>query len=245
MLAWHRRLVTRKWDYSSRRHPGRPPTAAIIGKLVIRMATENPAWGHRRVQGELVKLGHPSRPPPSGRSCVPPGSAPRPRRAGPTWKQFLAAQTRGKLAVDFIHVDTLLLQRIYVLIVIEHGTRRVYLAGITSNPDGSWTTQAARSILMDPGQRATSVKFLIRDRGQFTGSFDAVFTAEGIRVLRSPPQAPRASAALSAWAADRIDLSGPFRQTRSHGLVAALAARRHDLEGSHDGRAGADQQLAA
>ena len=92
-------------------------------------------------------------------------------------------------------VDTVLLRRIYALIVIEHGTRRVHLAGTTANPDGSWTTQAARNVLTDLGQRATSVKFLIRDRaGQFTSSFDAVFAAEGIRILASPPQAPRANA---------------------------------------------------
>jgi hypothetical protein len=92
-------------------------------------------------------------------------------------------------------VDTVLLRRIYALIVIEHGTRRVHLGGITANPDGAWTAQAARNFLMDPDQLTTSIKFLIRDRaGQFTGSFDAVFTAEGIRILASPPQAPRANA---------------------------------------------------
>ena len=92
-------------------------------------------------------------------------------------------------------MDTILLQRIYALIVIEHGTRRVHLAGITANPDGAWTTQAARNFLMDIGQRAASVRFLIRDRaGQFTDSFDAVFQADGIRILASPPQAPRANA---------------------------------------------------
>ena len=92
-------------------------------------------------------------------------------------------------------MDTVLLRRLYALIVIEHGSRRVHLAGITAQPDGGWTAQAARNFLMDLGQRAASVKFLIRDRaGQFTGSFDAVFTAAGIRILASPPQAPRANA---------------------------------------------------
>ena len=195
LLAWHRRLVTRKWDYTSRRRPGRPSTAAAIRKLVIRMATDNPAWGHRRVQGELVKLGHPIAASTVWQILHDAGIDPAPRRTGPTWKQFLTAQARGILAVDFVHVDTVLLRRIYALIVIEHGTRRVHLAGITANPDGAWTTQAARNFLMDLGQRAASVKFLIRDRaGQFTGSFDAVFTAEGIRILASPPQAPRANA---------------------------------------------------
>src|SRR5438874_8914367 len=124
------------------------------------------------------------------------GSATRPATgSGPTWKQFLTAQARGILAADFVHVDTVLLRRLYALIVIEHGTRRVHLAGITAHPDGAWTTQAARNVLMDLGQRAASVKFLIRDRaGQFTSSFDAVFQADGIRILASPPQAPRANA---------------------------------------------------
>jgi putative transposase len=124
-----------------------------------------------------------------------PGSIPHPRRSGLSWKQFLTAQARGILAVDFVHVDTVLLRRLYALIVIEHGARRAHLAGITASPDGTWTTQAARNLLMDLGQRAASVKFLIRDRAsQFTSSFDAVFTAEGIRILASSPQAPRANA---------------------------------------------------
>jgi putative transposase len=191
----HRRLVTRKWDYTSRRRPGRPLTAATIRKLVIRMATENPTWGHRRVQGELVKLGHQIAVSTVWQILHAAGIDPAPRRSGPTWKQFLAAQARGILAANSVHVDTVLLRRIYALIVIEHGTRRVHLVGITTNPNGAWTAQAARNFLMDLGQRATSIKFLIRDRaGQFTASFDAVFTAAGIRILASPPQAPRANA---------------------------------------------------
>ena len=159
LLAWHRRLVARKWDYTSRRRrPGRPSTAAAIRKLVIRVATGNPSWGHRRVQGELVKLGHPIAASTVWQILHAAGIDPAPRRSGPTWKQFLTAQARGVLAADFVHVDTVLLRRIYALIVIEHGSRRVRLAGITAQPDGAWTTQAARNFLMDLGQRATSVK---------------------------------------------------------------------------------------
>jgi transposase InsO family protein len=195
LLAWHRRLVARKWDYTSRRRPGRPSTTASIRKLVIRMATDNPGWGHRRVQGELVKLGHQIAASTVWQILHAAGIGPAPRGTGPTWKQFLTAQARGILAFDFVHVDTVLLRRVYALIVIEHGTRRVHLAGITANPDGAWTAQAARNVLMNLGQRAASARFLIRDRaGQFTGSFDAVFIAEGIRILRSPPQAPKANA---------------------------------------------------
>ena len=195
LLAWHRRLVTRKWDYTSCRPPGRPSTAAAVRKLVIRIARDNPAWGHRRVQGELVKLGHLIAASTVWQILHAAGIDPAPRRSGPTWKHFLTAQAHGILAVDFVHVDTVLLRRLYVLIVIEHSTRHVHLAGITAHPDGAWTAQAARNFLMDLGQRAASINFLIRDRaGQFTSSFDAEFTAESIRILASPPQAPRANA---------------------------------------------------
>lgn len=162
LLAWHRRLVARKWDYTSRRRPGRPSIAAAIRKLVIRIATENPTWGHRRVQGELVRLGHPIAASTVWQILHDAGIDPAPLRNGPTWKQFLTAQARGIIAVDFVHVDTVLLRRVYALIVIEHGTRRLHLAGVTASPDGAWTTQAARNLLMDLGQRASAVKFLIR-----------------------------------------------------------------------------------
>jgi transposase InsO family protein len=195
LLAWHRRLIASKWDYSHRRRPGRPSTPALIRKLVIRMATENPTWGHRRVQGELIKLGHRIAASTVWQILHDAGIDPAPRRTGPTWKQFLTAQARGILAADFVHVDTVLLRRIYALIIIQHGTRRAHLAGITAHPGGAWTTQAARNFLMDLGHHVAGSKFLIRDRaGQFTDSFDAVFTAAGVRILASPPRAPRANA---------------------------------------------------
>ena len=103
--------------------------------------------------------------------------------------------SRGILAADFVHVDTIWLRRVYALIIIEHGTRRAHLAGITAHPGGAWTTQAARNFLMDTGHRADTARYLIRDRaGQFTYAFDAVFTAAGIQILLSPPQAPKANA---------------------------------------------------
>jgi putative transposase len=221
LLAWHRQLVARKWDYTSRRRPGRPSTAAAIRKLVIRMAMENPAWGHRRVQGELVRLGHPVAASTVWQILHDAGIDPAPRRSGPTWKQFLTAQARGILAVDFVHVDTVLLRRIYAPIVIEHGTRHVHLAGITANPDGAWTTQAARNFLMDLGQRTTSIKFVIRDRaGQFPGSCDAVFTAAGVRILASPPQAPRVKPQV-AYCTSSERFVARWRSCRSDGVVPA------------------------
>jgi putative transposase len=127
------------------------------------MATENPTWGHRRVKGELVRLGHPIAASTVWRILHDAGIDPAPRRTGPTWKQFLTAQARGITAADFVHVDTVLLRRLYALIVIEHDTRRVHLARITAHPDAVWTTQAARNFLMDLGRRTASAKFLIRE----------------------------------------------------------------------------------
>jgi putative transposase len=99
------------------------------------------------------------------------------------------------LAVDFVHVDTVLLRRIYALIAVEHGSRRTFLVGVSAHPSGAWTTQAARNLLMDLGDRASSLKFLLRDRvSRFTRGFDAVFAADGIQVLTSPARAPRANA---------------------------------------------------
>jgi putative transposase len=195
LLLWHRRLVARKWDYTARRAPGRPPTAAAIRRLVVRMARENPQWGHRRIQGELVRLGHRVASSTVWLILHTAGIDPAPRRSGPTWTQFLTQQAKAILAVDFVHLDTVVLRRIYALIVVEHGSRRVHLAGITAHPTGAWTVQAARNLMMDLGDRLATVKFLLRDRdSRFTVAFDAVFAGEGIRILASPPQAPRANA---------------------------------------------------
>jgi transposase InsO family protein len=195
LLAWHRRLVSRKWDYAARRQPGRPPTAAVIKKLVIRLATENPTWGHRRVQGELVRLGHRIAASAVWQILHEASLNPAPRRSGPTWRQFLTTQAKAVLVVDFLHVDTILLRRIYVLIAVEHGSRRAHLIGVSAHPTGAWTTQAARNLMMDLADPATTIKFLLRDRdSRFTTAFDAVFAGDGIRMLTSPPGAPRANA---------------------------------------------------
>jgi putative transposase len=197
LLAWHRRLVARKWDYSARRSSGRPSTAAAIRKLVITMAKENPDWGHRRIQGELNRLGHRIASSTVWHILHETGLGPAPRRAGPTWRTFLRAQAKHIVAVDFVHIDTVLLERLYALLLIEHGTRRAHLLGVTAHPTGAWTAQAARNALLGPdlGEHMTQVKYVIRDRdSRFTTAFDAIFEAEGIQILRSPVRAPRANA---------------------------------------------------
>src|SRR5829696_2196958 len=152
VLRWHRQLVTRRWSYPSRR-PGRPRTGKAIRDLVLRMARDNPSWGHRRIQGELIGLGYPVAASTVWAILRRAGVDPAPRRDRPGWRQFLTAQARGIIACDFFTVETVLLRRLYVLIFIELADRRVHLAGVTAHPTGEWVTQQARNLLLDLGQR--------------------------------------------------------------------------------------------
>jgi putative transposase len=194
LLRWHQQLVAHRWTYPHRR-PGRPPTAPPIRALVQRMARENPRWGYRRIHGGLICLGHTVAASTVWKILKDAGLDPAPRRSGPTWRQFLSAQARAVLAVDFAHVDTVFFRRLYILVVIEHGRRRAHIAGITAHPTSAWVTQQARNLMMDLGERAERFRFLIRDRdSKLNAAFDAVFVGADIRVIRTPIQAPRANA---------------------------------------------------
>jgi putative transposase len=217
LLRWHKRLVRWRWTYPHR--TGRPPVDAKVAELIGQMARENPGWGYKRIQGELLgldyRVGASTVRSVLRRLRIPPA----PERGHDAWRQFLRAQAETMLACDFFHVDcAVTLRRVYVFFVIEIGARHVHVLGVTTNPDGAWTTQQARNLLMDLGEHASRFKFMIRDRaGQFTGAFDALLAGAGIEAVKIPPYSPKANAYAERWvrtvraeATDRMLITGPW-----------------------------------
>ncbi len=202
VLKWHRELVRRKWTYRRRAAGGRPPLAAEVEALLLRLAAENPRWGYGRLQGELAKLGHPL-----GRSTVrdvlkrrhvPP--APRRGPGATSWRQFLSQHRDAVLACDFFTVETVFLKTLYALFFIELGTRRVYLAGCTAHPTAAWVTQQARQLAWTLQEASAAPRYLIHDRDvKFPPAFDAVFASEGVEIVRTPYRAPNANAYAERW----------------------------------------------
>ncbi len=198
VLRWHRELVRRKWTYRGRRRPGRPRLARETATLILRLAKENPRWDYLRIQGELKKLGVSVSASALCSLLRRHGLKPAPRRDGPSGKEFLSQQAAGIVACDFFCVETVWLKTLYVLFFIELSTRRVHLAGVTAHPNSAWVTQQARNLVME--DRLASARFLIRDRdAKYSGPFDEVFRSEGVRVIRTPIRAPKASASAERF----------------------------------------------
>jgi transposase len=194
LLRWHRERVRRHWTYP-RRGPGRPPLPAETQELIIRLATENPSWGVLRVRGELLKLGVAVSASAIRRLVRASGLGPAPRRSDRTWAAFIRAQAKSILAMDFFTVDTVFLHRLYVLFVIEVGSRQLRVLGVTEHPNQAWVLQQAPNLVMaveDPDQ---PVRFVVRDRdAKFSSAMDAVFQTQGVEILRCPIRSPRANA---------------------------------------------------
>jgi putative transposase len=226
VLRWHRELVRRKWAYRECRRVGRRPTDAALAALVVRLARENPRWGYARIQGELAKLGHTI-----GRSTirailrrhrVPP--TPQRAQGNGTWRAFLARHREQILACDFFTVETLCLRTLHILFFLEVGTRRVHLAGCTARPTAAWVTQQARQLAWTLQEADTSPRFLIHDRdAKFPPSFDAVFAAEGVEIVRMPYRAPNANAVAERW------VRSAREECLDHLLVASEAHLRRAL----------------
>jgi putative transposase len=192
LLRWHQGLVRWKWRQAPGRR-GRPRLSAEVRGLVLRLARENPRWGHRRICGELAKIGLHVSPTSIRRLLAHARLEPAPRRAGPSWREFLRAQAASIVACDFFTVESVFLRRYYALFFIAHGTRRVWLAGCTTNPNGAWVTQQARNLGLDLSDQG--VRVLIRDRdSKYSGPFDEVFHSQGIRTVKTPVRGPKANA---------------------------------------------------
>jgi len=195
ILRWHRRLIADHWTYPHR--CGRPCTAVETRSLIVRFARENPTWGYRRIHGELAQLGIVIAASTVWTILKHAGIDPAPERNSQSWTTFLRSQAAGIVACDFFCVDTVLFRRYYVLFFIELERRRVHLAGITTNPTGAWTAQAARNFTM---RAELTIRFLIRDgAGQFVGAFDDVFRSDGVTIIRTPHYTPVANAYAERW----------------------------------------------
>jgi putative transposase len=201
ILRWHRDIVRRRWAARSKRgKTGRPATRRNIRALVLRLARENAEWGYRRIHGELASLGVNVAASTVWEILRTNGIDPAPRRTGPTWSQFLRSQAEAILACDFFSVDLLDGTQAYVLTVIGHAARRIRILGVTLYPTGDWTAQQARNLIMDLGDQAERMKFMIRDRGSnFTAAFDTVLADAGIRTVLCNVRTPRMNAIAERW----------------------------------------------
>ena len=196
LLRWHRELVRRHWSaFRLRPRRGRWPVPDEVLQLILRLARENPRWGDRRMQGELLKLGyHVSATTIRGilrRHRVPPS----PRRDGQTWAQSLAAHAGAILACDFFTVDTVMLRTLYVLVFMEIHSRRILYVQCTAHTNSAWVTQQARNLSWELNRLQVPLQLAIHDRdSKFADEFDQVLRSEGVRVALTPYRRPRANA---------------------------------------------------
>ena len=200
VLKWHRELVRRKWTSRHQAQAGRPRTEAELERLVLQLAREND-WGNGKIAGELLKLGYTLCDETIATLLKRHGIPPLPqRRPSLSWRHLMAHYRQQLLACDFFTIDTLFLQTLYVFFFIEIGTRRVHFAGCTAHPTGAWVAQQARQLVWEVGTREPPLRFLIHDRDtKFTASFDAVFTSEHIKIIRTPYRAPNANTYAERW----------------------------------------------
>jgi transposase InsO family protein len=198
LLAWHRKLIAKKWTYA-RQGPGRPRVAQEITDLVLRMARENTSWGYDRIQGALTNIGYVVAPNTVKNILKRHGIEPAPEREKRTsWKTFLKAHWDVMAATDFFTVEVWTprgLVTYYVLFIIHLSTRSVHIAGVTTAPNGSYMKQVARNLTdVDDGFLLNS-RYLIMDRDtKYTEEFRDYLDREGVKPVRCPVRAPNCNA---------------------------------------------------
>jgi transposase InsO family protein len=200
ILAWYRRLIARKWDYSGRRRrPGRPRTAKDLCDLVVRMARSNPSWGYTRIKGALSNLGFVVSRGTIANILREHGIEPAfERRKRLPWRTFLKAHWETLAAADFFTVEVARpfgLVTYYVLFVMELSSRRIHIAGVTSNPDGSFMLQVARNLTDAFDGFLLGKRYLLLDRdSKYTEEFRQLLIDSGTKVVRLPIQSPNLNA---------------------------------------------------
>ena len=201
VLGWHRALIRRKWAaYGRRGRPGRPRMPKECRELILRLAKENLGWGYIRIQGELLKLGHVVSPTAIRNLLRRHGIPAAPRRSRLSWRQFLRAQAAAIVATDYFTVDIWNLKRLYLLFFMELGRRRIVSFGVTANPDQAWVTQQVRNLSWRIQDLGLPIQFLICDHDKkFPSVLEQVLTADGVRVIRTPIQAPVANCYAERW----------------------------------------------
>jgi hypothetical protein len=201
VLRWHRDLVRRKWTYKRKNPGGRPRTDKEKENLIIRLAKENLRWGYGKIEGEMRKLGFTISISSVRNILNRHDILPAPVRFGSiVWKKMMNHYRDQLLACDFFVIESIFLRTYYILFFVELGTRRVHLAGITTNPNGRWVAQQARQLIWQFEETGTQFRCLIRDNdSNYTDSFDTVFESQGTRVIPTPLQAPNANAVAERW----------------------------------------------
>ena len=200
VLRWHRLLVHRKWIFRRKGNPGRPKIPPELEALIVRLAKENQRWGYEKIQGELLKIGSRLSVSSVRNTLKRHGVTPVSQRSTGSWRTFLGHYKDQILASDFFTVETIWLKTIYVLFFIELGTRKIYVSGCTTNPDTTWITQQARQLVRELKENDREKAYLIHDNDtKFTSSFDNVFSSEGIDIVHTPYQAPKANGIAERW----------------------------------------------
>lgn len=241
LLSWHRRMKKEKWTFDNRpKKPGRPPTAEDTEQLTIKVARENNHMGYVRISGELKKLGHNVSPTTVANILKKHGLPPSPQRKGLPWKKFIQSHMTVAWAGDFFTEEIWTMKGLitfYVLFFVHLGTRRVYIAGCTPNPDAVWMKQQARNFSMRLEELPEDCRFIIHDRDSSFLPFDHIIKTDSIKVVKTPPHAPMCNAYAERFVREaRETLNNIIPLGQGHfSHVLRCIEKHHNFQRPHQG----------